>query len=216
MEIKGVIFDLDGTLVHTIEDIAGAANVMFTRNGLPSHGIDYYLKWIGSGAVRFIEQALGREVETGQLMEYVAQFKEIYSQNLHHKSRVYEGVPAVLDRLVVQGLKMAVLSNKPHRMTQQVTAHYLSAWPFNPVFGQREEVPRKPDPSAAFEIADIMSLEPQQFLFVGDSENDILTAEAAGMVPVGVTWGYGNPDISRVIGKAWCIQKPSELLDLLS
>ncbi len=215
MKIEGVIFDLDGTLVHTIEDIAAAANVMFERNGLPVHGVEYYLRWIGSGAVRFIEQALNANVEPRRLMGYVAEFKEIYSQNLHVHSKVYEGIPEVLDRIASCGMKMAVLSNKPHPMTLQVTRHYLSDWPFHPVFGQREEVPRKPDPAGALEISSILGIEPQHMLFVGDSENDVLTAVAGGMLPVGVRWGYGDPDISRVEGRAWQIGQPSELLELM-
>jgi phosphoglycolate phosphatase len=216
MDFRGIIFDLDGTLVHTIGDIAGAANAMFALNGLPTHEMDYYLKWIGSGAVRFIEQALGRPAEAGELMQYVAEFKEIYSQNLNNESCVYDGIPEVLDHMVERGIKMAVLSNKPHFLTLQVTGHYLSAWPFEPVFGQRDEVPRKPDPAAAYEIAGIMGLEPRELLFVGDSENDILTAVAAGMIPVGVKWGYGQPDISGVSSRAWQINKPVELLDIIS
>ncbi len=215
MKIKGIIFDLDGTLVHTIEDIAAASNVMFEQNGLPVHGVDYYLKWIGSGAVRFIEQALGHEVGHDQLMEYVKQFKQIYSDNLNNKSRLYDEVPDLLDRLAGDGLKLTMLSNKPHQMTRKVAAHYLARWPFHPVLGQRDEVPRKPDPAGALEIAGILDIRPDQFLFVGDSENDILTAVAAGMLPVGVTWGYGDPDIGKVSGPAWTIGHPLELLDVI-
>jgi phosphoglycolate phosphatase len=216
MKIKGVIFDLDGTLVHTIEDIAAAANMMFSRNGMPEHGVDYYLQWIGSGAIRFIEQAMGKEVSTQELMQYVAEFKEIYSNNLHVRSRVYDGIPEVLDMLRDRGIKMAVLSNKPHLMTRQVTRHYLSHWPIDPVFGQREEVPRKPDPAAAFEIASILQIAPDHFIFVGDSENDVLTAIACGMMPVGVSWGYGDPDVSLAEGRSWYIDKPTDLLDIIA
>ncbi|MGW8314064.1 MAG: HAD family hydrolase [Bacteroidales bacterium] len=212
IKFEGAIFDLDGTLVHTIEDIAAAANMMFTRNGMSVHGVDYYLQWIGSGAVRFIEQALGKQVEREELMQYVSEFKEIYSENLHDKSRIFEGIPDVLDAFAERGIKLALLSNKPHAMTVKVADHYLSRWTFHPVLGQREEVPRKPDPAAALEIAGIMGADPGNILFVGDSENDILTAVAAGMMPVGVTWGYGRPDISRVVGRAWTVNHPSELL----
>lgn len=215
MQIKGIIFDLDGTLIHTIEDIAGAANVMFDRHGLPTHDIPYYLKWIGSGAIKFIERALGEEIDHEQLMEYVAEFKEIYSNNLHDRSRVYDGIPEVLDHLTSRGKKIAVLSNKPHPMTQQVIKYYLSDWPIHPVFGQRKEVPRKPDPAAALEISSILQIEPRRMLLVGDSENDVLTAMAGGMLPVGVSWGYGKPDISQVKGKAWQIRHPLELLKLI-
>ena len=216
MNIEGVIFDLDGTLVHTIEDIAGAANIMFARHGLPEHDLEYYLNWIGSGAVKFIERAYGEPISREQLRSYVNEFKEVYAANLHNKSRVYSGVPEVLDALVNRGLKIAILSNKPHLLTKEVCEFYLSGWPMDPVFGQREEVPRKPDPAAAFEIAEGWEMEPEKILFVGDSENDILTAHAAGMVPLGVTWGYGKLDSHALEGMGELIDTPAQILDFVS
>ncbi len=216
MNIEGVIFDLDGTLVHTIEDIAGAANIMFARHGLPEHDLEYYLNWIGSGAVKFIERAYGEPISREQLRSYVNEFKEVYAANLHNKSRVYSGVPEVLDALVNRGIKIAILSNKPHLLTKEVCEFYLSGWPMDPVFGQREEVPRKPDPAAAFEIAEGWEMEPEKILFVGDSENDILTAHAAGMVPLGVTWGYGKLDSHALEGMGELIDTPAQILDFVS
>ncbi len=216
MQIEGVIFDLDGTLVHTIEDIAGAANVLFARHGLPEHDIEYYLNWIGNGAVKFIERAHGKPVGKEQLRAYVNEFKDIYSGNLHDKSRVYEGIPEVLNELVEHKIKISVLSNKPHLLTKEVCEYYLSDWPLEPVLGQREEVPRKPDPAAAFEIAEFMDIEPEKILFVGDSDNDILTAQAAGMVPLGVSWGYGRLVKNPIAGMGRLAEKPAEILSVIS
>jgi len=216
MQIEGVIFDLDGTLVHTIEDIAGAANALFARHGLPEHDIAYYLNWIGSGAVKFIERAHGKPVGKEQLLAYVAEFKEIYAANLHDKSRVYDGIPEVLDELVDRGIKISILSNKPHLLTREVCDYYLSDWPFEPVLGQREEVPRKPDPAAAFEIAEHMGADPAKVLFVGDSDNDILTAQAAGMIPMGVSWGYGRLVSKPLDGMGTLADRPSGILNLIS
>lgn len=216
MKIEGVIFDLDGTLIHTIEDIAGAANVMFSRHGLPQHDLDFYLKWIGNGAVRFIELAHGEPLTKKELLAYVAEFKEIYAGNLHDKSQVYEGVPEMLDQLVQKGLKISILSNKPHLLTRKVCEFYLSAWPFEPVLGQREDVHRKPDPAAAFEIARGWGLEEEKILFVGDSDNDILTARAAGMVPLGVSWGYGRLVQNPVPGMGRLMERPADILNFIS
>ena len=216
MKIEGIIFDLDGTLIHTIEDIAGAANKMFVRHGLPEHGVDYYLKWIGSGAIKFIERAHGGPVSQEQLMAYVAEFKEIYAENLHNKSRVYKGITELLDELVSRGIKISVLSNKPHKMTQEVIAYYLSSWPFDPVFGQREEVPRKPDPAGAMEIAKAWEIAPESILFVGDSDIDILTAQAAGMQARGVSLGYGRLVQNPVNGMGTLLEHPAELLETIS
>jgi len=216
MQIKGVIFDLDGTLVHTIEDIAGAANVLFSRHGLPEHEIEYYLKWIGNGAVKFIERAHGEPVSEEKLRAYVSEFKEIYAGNLHDRSEVYEGIPELLNELVERGIKISILSNKPHDLTREVCNFYLSLWPFDPVLGQRTEVPRKPDPAAAFEIAEHMDMAPENILFVGDSDNDILTALAAGMHPLGVSWGYGRLVHNPVEGMGTLAHKPSEILNIVS
>ncbi len=215
MKVEGIIFDLDGTLVHTIEDIAGAANVLFERHGLPQHGIEYYLNWIGNGAVKFIERAYGKAVSKEQLRAYVSEFKEIYGNNLHDKSRVYDGVPELLDQLVGKGVRISILSNKPHALTLKVVDYYLSEWPLVPVFGQREEVPRKPNPSGAIEIAEMMEINPANILFVGDSDNDILTARAAGMIPVGVSWGYGRLMTEPVEGDYPMILQASELLKFI-
>ncbi len=215
MKVEGIIFDLDGTLVHTIEDIAGAANVLFARHGLPEHDIDYYLNWIGNGAVKFIEKAHGKPVSKEQLRAYVNEFKDIYAKNLHDKSRVYDGVPELLDELVSRGIRIAILSNKPHKLTEEVAEYYLSDWPLVPVFGQREEVPRKPDPAGAIEIAEMMGIDPAEMMFVGDSDNDILCAQAAEMFPVAVSWGYGRLLKEPVEGDYPMINKPSELLTLI-
>jgi phosphoglycolate phosphatase len=121
-----------------------------------------------------------------------------------------------LDALVDRGIKISVLSNKPHLLTREVCAFYLSDWPFDPVLGQREEVPRKPDPAAAFEIAEHMGADPGKILFVGDSDNDILTAQAAGMIPLGVSWGYGRLVQNPLDGMGRLADTPSEILNLIS
>ena len=211
MKIEGVIFDLDGTLVHTIEDIGDAANAMLHQHGLPEHSTSDYYKWIGNGAAKFIEHSLGFAVTQEQLNGYVMVFKEIYGGNLHNKSRLYEGIGQVLDILTERGIKLSVLSNKPHHLTKKVTEFYLSDWDFNPVFGQREHIPRKPDPAAALEIADRLGIREENIALVGDSQGDLTTAEAAGMVPVGVSWGYGRLE-SNDQNEPHMIHQPQELL----
>ena len=146
----------------------------------------------------------------------MSEFKDIYAGNLHDRSKVYEGIPEVLNALVDRGIKISVLSNKPHLLTQEVCRFYLSSWPFDPVLGQREEVSRKPDPAAAFEIAEHMGIVPEKILFVGDSDNDILTAQAAGMHPLGVSWGYGRLVNNPVEGMGTLAEKPSEIIDIIS
>lgn len=216
MKIEGVIFDLDGTLVDTIEDIGDAANAMFGQYGLPQHTISEYTRWVGSGVIKFIERALKDDYDPDQVKTYVAAFREIYRANLHNKSRLYDGFPNVLNELTERGIRLSVLSNKPDYLTREVSRHFLSRWPFHPVLGQRDGVPRKPDPAAAHEIAEIFNLEPGKIMFVGDSDNDIHAALAAGMVAVGATWGYGHMGNDIPEGKVTFIDRPEELLPLLT
>ncbi|MDA3822177.1 MAG: HAD family hydrolase [Bacteroidales bacterium] len=212
--VEGIIFDLDGTLVHTIEDIGDAANTLFRRHGYPEYTTSDFIQWIGSGAAKFIEHGIGSVIDKDHLKDYVSEFKEIYSNSLTVKSKLYEGTAEMLDELIDRKIKIAILSNKPHILTLGVAENLLSSWDFEVVFGQRDEVPRKPDPAAAIEIAALLNISPEKTLFVGDSEGDINTSVAAGMIPVGVSWGYGNMDIASENGYS-IINHPSELLELV-
>jgi phosphoglycolate phosphatase len=215
MKVKGIIFDLDGTLVDTIDDIGDSTNILLNKYGFDSYTRENFIEWIGNGAVRFVQNAVGEKVSREQLNAYVMEFKEIYEENLHKRSRLYEGVTGMLNELEYQGVKLSILSNKPHHLTKKVVDYYLSAWPFDPVFGQREEVARKPDPAAAFEIAGMMKLKPQNILFVGDSRGDLETAKAAGMIPMGVTWGYGQLVAEHRNEQVKIVEHPQELLDYI-
>ncbi len=214
MKVEGIIFDLDGTLVDTIEDIGDATNTLLKIHGYPQYTTEDFIHWIGNGAAKFLEEAMGEEVEPCQLKNYVSEFKEIYAVNLHNKTKLYNGIPELLDELTNRGVKLAILSNKPHHLTEAVVSYYLPKWNFKPVFGQRIDVPRKPDPAGAIEIAYMMGIETDRFLFVGDSVGDLNTSKAAGMLPVGVSWGYGLSKSFPVNG-ASLIHSPGELLSLL-
>jgi phosphoglycolate phosphatase len=215
MKIEGIIFDLDGTLLDTIDDIGDSTNILMRRYGFDPYTREDFIEWIGNGALRFIQNAVGDKVSEERLKLFVNEFMEIYEDNLHVKSQLYAGVAGVLDKLVKKGVKISVLSNKPHHLTKKVVDHYLSAWPFDPVFGQREKVPRKPDPAAAFEMAGMMKLKPGNILFVGDSRGDLQTAIAAGMLPVGVSWGYGQITSEDHKNQGQIINRPEEVLEFL-
>ena len=215
MSTQALIFDLDGTLLHTIEDIGGAANRLLEKHGFPIHGTIDYLRWVGNGATKFIERALPESVKGEELLTLVAEFKDIYASHLHEKSYVYEGVHELLANLEERGLPFAILSNKPHLLTRKVVANYFPGVNFVEVYGQRNEVAHKPDPAAAFELADLLGVEVKDVLFVGDSNTDILTAQAAGMPVVAVSWGYGRLDTEGVDGDYPVVDSPAAILDQL-
>lgn len=214
MQVKGIIFDLDGTLVDSIEDLGDAANSLFKKHGYPTYERADFIHWIGNGASKFIQNGIGSVINKDDLLDYVSEFKELYLKNLTVKTQLYEGVDILLDEVARRDIKISLLSNKPDLHTKKIADHFLSSWPFSQIEGQKEDVPRKPDPSSALRIAEKMKLKPDNILFIGDSAGDIKTALAAGMIPVWVSWGYGDPDASEK-SKAIIVKEPEEILSLL-
>lgn len=214
MEKRGIIFDLDGTLVDSIEDLGDAANMLFRKHGYPEHTTPEFIRWIGNGARKFIEQGIGSVIDINDLQDYVKEFKEIYANNLAVKTRLYPGIKDLLDELTEQNIRMSLLSNKPHLLTLEVARHYLSEWPLELIIGQQDDKPRKPDPTVPLAMADMMKIEPEDILFIGDSPGDIKTAVSAGMIPVGVSWGYGNLEQAVNDGHS-VLDNPAEILNLL-
>lgn len=214
MLVKGIIFDLDGTLVDSIADLGDAANTMFVKYGYPSYKREDFIRWIGNGAAKFIQNGIGSVIDTEALQDYVAEFKEIYYNNLAKKTRLYEGVDKLLDELTKRRIKMSILSNKPDLHTRKVVDHYLNAWSFISVCGQKDGIPRKPDPGSSLQMAFEMGLDPGNILFIGDSQGDIKTALAAGMHPVWVSWGYGDPE-TAFKNQSETVNDPEKILSLL-
>ncbi|OHB34710.1 MAG: HAD family hydrolase [Planctomycetes bacterium GWA2_40_7] len=216
MSYKAVLFDLDGTLLNTLEDIGDAVNRVLELQGFPAHNMDTYSRFVGDGAINLIIRALPEDKRIDTIIHpCLDAFLEDYGRNWNVKTRPYDGIPELLDTLTVRGLKMAVLSNKPHEYTKQCMKGFLSDWNFDVVFGQRDNVPRKPDPSGALEIAEQLNIAPSDFLYLGDTETDLQTSIAAGMFPVGALWGFRSAKELRENGAKVLIRRPLEILNLL-
>ncbi|HOZ46278.1 MAG TPA: HAD family hydrolase [Candidatus Hydrogenedentes bacterium] len=216
MQHDAVLFDLDGTLLDTLEDLAESVNVMLRSRGFVPHPVDAYRYFVGEGAILLITRALPEEHRDEQTISAALQdFQDAYRDRWYTKTTPYEGIPEMLDELDARGVKKAVLSNKPHRFTVQCVDSLLPEWTFDVVFGQREGVPRKPDPTVALEVAARLGLAPDRVLYVGDSSIDMKTARAAGMVAVGVSWGFRPRAELLENGAQFIIDRPEELIDLL-
>ncbi|WP_435011565.1 HAD family hydrolase [Tundrisphaera lichenicola] len=216
MTFRAVMFDLDGTLLDTLADIATAANQALDREGMPTHPSADFRRFIGDGVAMLFRRALPPDRTDDALVgRCVAAFHDAYSRVWHDQTRPYEGITELLDALVGRDLVLSVLSNKPDDFTQLYGNHYLARWPFRVVLGQRDHVPRKPDPAGALEIADRLEIDPAAFVYVGDSGVDMKTAKAAGMFAVGVSWGFRPVEELRATGADAIIDHPSELLGLL-
>ena len=215
--LRAALFDMDGTLLDTLDDIADAMNVVLERRGLPRHPTEAYKGFIGDG----VEQ-LARRVQPGgradeeTVVRYITEFREEYARRDDARTRPYPGIPELLDGLVGRGMSLAILSNKPHGFTVRLAQRLLVRWPFDPVLGSRRSVPKKPDPTAALQVAGQLGIPPEQWLYLGDTRTDMETAVGAGMLPVGVLWGFRGADELAAGGARHIIERPGELLALLS
>lgn len=213
---QAVIFDLDGTLLDTLEDLGDAVNRMLSARGLPVHLIDAYRFFVGDGVAKLIARALPEDKRDAETVRSCLEaFRADYNRHWNVKTRLYDGVGAMLDAVTARGLKLAILSNKPHEFTEQCVMEFLSKWSFDAVIGQRDGVPFKPDPAGALEIALTLGIPPPAFFYLGDTAVDIKTAIAAGMKPVGVLWGFRPAKELRESGAQMLIEQPLEVLGLL-
>ena len=216
MRVKAVLFDLDGTLLDTLEDIANSANSALVRYGLPTRSVDAYRYFIGDGVTMLISRALPDENRDSDIIaKCVKGFRQDYSRNWNVNTRPYEGVPELLDALAAKHIKMAVLSNKPDDFTKQCVSELLPNHDFEMILGQRDAIPIKPDPVGALQIADRLGITPSRFLYLGDSAIDMKTAVRAGMFPVGALWGFRPLEELREHGAQAVIEHPMDLLGLL-
>lgn len=191
---RGVIFDLDGTLADSLEDIASAMNRTLAGHGFLVHPISAYRTFVGEGVRKLVERALPPGSE--HLRDaFLAAYQADYAEHLLDATRLFPGVPEVLDGLAAVGVPMAVLSNKTDLPTRQMVEALCGRWKFGAVVGERPGVPRKPDPSSALALADALGAPPEAVAFVGDTGVDMLTARAASMRPVGVLWGFRPKEV---------------------
>jgi phosphoglycolate phosphatase len=216
MRFKAVIFDLDGTLLDTIEDLADSMNSVLAAEGFPVHPVESYKYFVGTGVRNLVAKALPENYRDDATVERcVAAMRREYGLRWSNKTRPYEGIPELLDGLKESGVKMAVLSNKPDEFTRLITGKLLARWEFDVVFGERPMVPRKPNPAAALEIAAILGLNSGEILYLGDSGTDMQTARAAGMYAAGVLWGFRKADELLAAGAQSLISRPADLLDII-
>jgi phosphoglycolate phosphatase len=208
---RGVVFDLDGTLVDSLRDIAVAMDRALEDLGLPRRTLAEYERFIGDGARMLVRRAIGEAPYEDEALE---RFRARYSEHLVVHTRAYPGVEPLLAELARREVPTAVLSNKPHAWTEEIVRTIFPAHPFARVLGHRSDAPHKPDPASALEIARALELPCERIFFVGDTAVDIDTARRAGMIAVAVLWGMRTRE--ELAGAAHCITEPSELLALLN
>lgn len=215
MNFDAILFDLDGTLLDTLDDIADAMNRALAEHGFPTHPAEAYRYFVGDGVEMLLRRALPAERQSAEVIETCRrEYQRQYGLSWNVKTRLYEGIAEMLDAAVGLGLKLAVFSNKPHQFTCQCVQHYLARWSFAAVLGQTAELPRKPDPAGALEIARRLGLRPERFLYLGDTATDMKTARAAGMTSVGALWGFRTREELETSGASVIVRSPREIVAL--
>lgn len=213
---RAVIFDLDGTLLDTLDDIGDSVNQMLAEYGFDGHTPDDYRRFIGNGIGMLVTRALPIAGRSEEMIEAcVRRAREIYWQNWNRKTRPYAGVTDLLDALEERSIPKAVLSNKPHDFTVRYVKAYFDRWRFEAVLGLNDRFPAKPDPTSALDLARQLDVPPGRFLFVGDSAVDMQTALAAGMHAVGAGWGFRGPRELSANGCRTLVHHPREILPLV-
>jgi len=211
MKIKAVIFDLDGTLVDSIKDIAISMNKVLKKLGFEEHLENDYQNFVGDGALVLVQNAMPKDSSVETINEALELFKSIYETGIRENSKVYNGIYQMLDEIKNTNLKLAVLSNKPHEFTVEFIEYFFEDYPFVEIHGQKKEVPKKPNPMGAINISKALNIEPNEIIFVGDTPTDINTAKNAGMSSIGVSWGYRSVE-ELILAKADFIAKDTEHL----
>jgi phosphoglycolate phosphatase len=212
-QFDAVIFDLDGTLLDSLADIADAANCVLKSMGKPVHPIDEFRFLVGDGVGMLFQRALPECVENLALRSHCMEsFESEYESRWNNRSKPYEGIEESLNLIASAGVKMCVLSNKPDRFTKRCVSHFFPNHDFSVVLGHSEQFPRKPNPASAKWIGSELGNAVNRIAYVGDTNTDMKTAVAAGFFAMGVSWGFRTRDELVDSGARVVFDRPAELL----
>lgn len=212
--LKVVIFDLDGTLLNTLEDLGRAVNYALSLRGFPQHSLDEYRGMVGHGVRNLVTVALPKELQADNALidAALADFKAYYTAHIDVHTRPYAGMVEVVQQLHARGVKLAIASNKFQSGTETLIAEFFPGIPFVAVLGNRPGYPLKPDPEIVGEVLRQASASPSQTVMVGDSLTDMKTASNGGIRGIAVSWGYRALEPSPAYA---LVHSPSELLSLI-
>ncbi|MBH1942276.1 HAD family hydrolase [Mobilitalea sibirica] len=214
MKYNTVIFDLDGTLLNTLDDLRDSLNEILVQKGFPSQSYDEVKRYVGNGVRNLIRQSIPTSCSEDEVTLYLEEFKENYRNNMQNKTRPYNGIMELLLDLHRYNYKMAIVSNKYDTAVKSLAKTYFGT--IIPVaIGETAQIKRKPAPDSVFTAVKELGSELKNTIFVGDSETDIMTAKNAGIPCIGVTWGFRCREVLRKTGADYLIDTPKELLTLI-
>ncbi len=212
---KAVIFDLDGTLLHTLPDILENINYMLSHYGYPLLDEPTIKGYIGTGARNLVKYSVGIDLTETELDDRLAYYNTFYTASPSSQTKIFDGIAEVLTALKNKGYKLAILTNKPQETTDTVYKNHLSKFGFDKVVGQSGTVKCKPDKTATLSILKEIDVLPENAYFVGDGETDVETSINAGTNGIAVLWGYRNKDQLKKAGATVFANTPADLLNLI-
>ena len=214
-QIKAAIFDLDGTLINSLTDIALSMNKALEILGYPTHEIQKYVDFIGSGAKHLAACAIdeSKRQNDKEVEKLLSVYKEIYATAYLDNTAAYDGIEKMLNTLCGD-IPVCVLSNKPNQATKELVEIIFKDISFKYVYGQREGIPKKPDPFVVLQIAKELELKPEEIMYVGDSGVDMQTGRSAGCVTVGVLWGFRTREELLENGAQYLVDSPQKIVDI--
>ena len=214
--IKTILFDLDGTLLNTIDDLADAGNWVCVQHGWPTFTVEQFKHMVGNGIPKLIERFSPESARTPeQLAATLAEFTARYDAHKEDKTASYPGIPELLDALKAEGIQTAVFSNKADSLCGKIIEHYFGAGNFSIIRGNRPGVPTKPDPTGVYSLMKDLGAETGSTLFVGDSDVDILTGHNAGLPAMGALWGFRGRAELTAAGADALASVPADILDFV-
>jgi len=218
MKTKLCIFDLDGTMLDTIDDIANSMNRVLMANRYPSHNVEWYKKNVGNGAKRLLLDAL--PAEHGLCPKKIGELLKVYKEDYNSSSMVltkpYDGIPELLDHLATLSVQVAVVTNKPQNIAETLLKEYFSEVNFVAVRGEYPGGPIKPDPLLAEEVLTIAKVSPDQSILIGDTEVDMILAQRASIFSIGVLWGFRNRGVLEGSGANAIVETPAQIIEYLN
>lgn len=210
---EAIIFDLDGTLVNSLDDLADSMNLVLDSHGLPVHPVASYRYFVGDGIDKLVSRALPPEMRQEQtVINLTREMRTVYGRRWHLKTKIYEGISQLLTRLDEKGIILTILTNKNQDLTDRVVNHFLGKWDFSIVMGARPDLAKKPDSMGAKKIAASLKLDSDKILFIGDTRMDMETARGAGMCPIGALWGFREAEELMTGGARHLVHHPLEIL----
>jgi phosphoglycolate phosphatase len=216
MKFSAVLFDLDGTLLDTLTDLAEAMNSVLLRFNLPVHNIEDYKYFVGDGIENLVKRAIPQTFLNNEklIKESIILMKKEYELNWNKTTKPYDGIIPLLNNLKEMNIITAVLSNKPDNFTKRIIKKMFIGHDFKSVIGAGAEFPNKPDPSGALFTAEFLKIKPEGFIYLGDTNTDMLTAVNAGMFPAGALWGFRTKEELIASGAKKVIDKPLDLIKI--